>query len=762
MMDQTTFGQHRRIRTADEWVSRELALHEDHYTKISGMNFSFVTFNVAEKKPADMSWLLKNMDGSPDDPAGIVVGLQEVDMSASALMKEETEAAFPWVTAMREAIGADHEKLTPQSTKLYYPLATKQLVGLLICVFVKKSLLSSMQDLAIGQIATGALGAVGNKGGVGVRFKLNLTTICVINCHLAAHQNHVDKRNQDIDQIIRDLSFQLPPSQRNPAGVIVYPRDHDVIAVVGDLNYRVDIVYEQAVQMAKSGNISGLLEADQLRREMLDPHSPWVGFEDCVPTWPPTYRFDKGTCEYDTSEKKRIPSFTDRILFWAKDRRHKKFEIIEKHSLNEVLVSDHKPVRVSAMIPVRTLEKDLQMQTRQKLQQTVAELGLDRVMTARTTIDPVSLDFGETSYHVETKRTVTISNIGDCVAEVNVMRRGDGDPTEGSWIRAEPLWLLLFPGEKQQIELTCRTDKVSSAWLAGCTPFESHQLKRADGKFELTSFLSLAVSNGPLHLLECHTVMQPSCYGASLDNLIRIGNLPIHHAYVADTAPPAIAENHPQLPKELWYLVDFLFHNGATTSNLFFENGKESEMAAVRMHLDSQIGPLPADIASAHSVAHCLVTFLRDLQNTVIPESQYFSALAAGRQGSKAPHNLVSQLPVLHCNVFLYTMSFIRFLLRPSYASKNELTEDIVCNLFSNIFFPDHNALASKNAFGGETGFASATEFGFRGSGPSYVDPYSPAVGSQGGPRRGAQDLRAELASRRTDAVNFLRAFLQD
>lgn len=36
--------------------------------------------------------------------------------------------------------------------------------------------------------------------------------------------------------------------------------------------------------------------------------------------FPPTYKFDVGTNNYDTSEKMRIPSWTDRILFSTRQK----------------------------------------------------------------------------------------------------------------------------------------------------------------------------------------------------------------------------------------------------------------------------------------------------------------------------------------------------------------------------------------------------------------------------------------------------------
>ena len=42
------------------------------------------------------------------------------------------------------------------------------------------------------------------------------------------------------------------------------------------------------------------------------------GFREGALTFPPTYKFDKGAKErdaYDSSEKRRVPAWTDRVFF---------------------------------------------------------------------------------------------------------------------------------------------------------------------------------------------------------------------------------------------------------------------------------------------------------------------------------------------------------------------------------------------------------------------------------------------------------------
>lgn len=83
---------------------------------------------------------------------------------------------------------------------------TENLVGLFTCVFVRKALDSSLKDVAITTVKRGMNGMYGNKGAIVARFVVEDSSICFINCHLAAGQGHKRARNRDLGAILEEKS----------------------------------------------------------------------------------------------------------------------------------------------------------------------------------------------------------------------------------------------------------------------------------------------------------------------------------------------------------------------------------------------------------------------------------------------------------------------------------------------------------------------------------------------------------------------------
>ncbi|KTG36160.1 hypothetical protein cypCar_00016962 [Cyprinus carpio] len=69
------------------------------------------------------------------------------------------------------------------------------------------------------------------------------------------------------------------------------------------------------------------------------------GFMEGPLNFPPTYKFDVGTHTYDTSAKKRKPTWTDHIL-WVSEGRAPPYRPITLHYSSHMgfTLSDHKPV----------------------------------------------------------------------------------------------------------------------------------------------------------------------------------------------------------------------------------------------------------------------------------------------------------------------------------------------------------------------------------------------------------------------------------
>jgi len=126
----------------------------------------------------------------------------------------------------------------------------------------------------------------------------------------------------------------------------------DHVIFCGDLNYRLDLPRELAERTvtesvslldeneARSVRTS-LLRHDQLLRTISEGRA-FTGFAEGEIKFPPTFKFDKGAAEYDTSHKQRIPAWTDRILF-----RPNGVKVYEYDSVQDAMHSDHRPVHAT-------------------------------------------------------------------------------------------------------------------------------------------------------------------------------------------------------------------------------------------------------------------------------------------------------------------------------------------------------------------------------------------------------------------------------
>lgn len=103
---------------------------------------------------------------------------------------------------------------------------------------------------------------------------------------------------------------QTPPPQDTPDLLNLF----DAVIFAGDLNYRIRGNREIVDKLLLNGMHEVLIANDQLLWSKARG-SAFQGFEEGPLHFRPTYKFDRESEIYDTSSKRRIPAWTDRILY---------------------------------------------------------------------------------------------------------------------------------------------------------------------------------------------------------------------------------------------------------------------------------------------------------------------------------------------------------------------------------------------------------------------------------------------------------------
>ncbi|TYI78495.1 hypothetical protein E1A91_D06G216600v1 [Gossypium mustelinum] len=237
----------------------------------------------------------------------------------------------------------------------YSLVASKQMVGIFLTVWMRKELVQYVSHLRISCVGRGILGCLGNKGCISVSMLFHKTTLCFLCSHLASGEKEGDelRRNSDVIEILRNTQFPRickTLNSRVPEKIL----DHDRVIWLGDLNYRIALSYSDTGKLLKERAWDTLYNNDQLKIER-EAGRVFKGWKEGKIYFAPTYKYSLNSDIYagetvETKSKRRTPAWCDRILWRGSEIYQLSYERKESR------FSDHRPVCATFWVSVEAME----------------------------------------------------------------------------------------------------------------------------------------------------------------------------------------------------------------------------------------------------------------------------------------------------------------------------------------------------------------------------------------------------------------------
>ena len=303
-----------------DYVARELSSRQKEFTSQLQISVFASTFNVnGTVYEGDIDSWIYPTDVKHDL---VFLGLQEiVELKPGQIVNTDLRNKTQWE---RKILGCLSKR------DKYMTMWSGQLGGLVLLLFVKESQVKYVSNVEFTFKKTGLGGVAANKGGVAVSFKYSDTSMCFVSSHFAAGLSNDEERHHNYKTLVKGMKFTK--NRRIP--------DHDVVLWVGDFNYRINLPNDQVKSLILQKKWGKLLEFDQLNQQMASGESfPFFAEQEIL--FPPTYKFDNGTKIYDTSEKQRVPAWTDRILYKSRQNAIKPNGY---NCVQNIIFSDHRAV----------------------------------------------------------------------------------------------------------------------------------------------------------------------------------------------------------------------------------------------------------------------------------------------------------------------------------------------------------------------------------------------------------------------------------
>ncbi|VDD95206.1 unnamed protein product [Enterobius vermicularis] len=620
----------------DEAVDEVMREWEHRYSVYEDVTIFISTFNVNGKPPPSSfpTWL-SYKGRAPDFYA---IGLQEMDLSTQAFFYDVSSRQDEWIKSISRSL--------PQSAE-YEMIEVVRLVGIMLVIFRRKDSPVKVDRSSVfsARLPTGIqlISRMGNKGGVAVSMQINNSSVCFVNSHMAAGNEELDKRNQDYREISQ---IRFPVTNKS-----IF--NHDVIFWLGDLNYRLETPADMSLDVVRercssSETFPSMFAYDTLKQQQ-KLSQVFVNFhEPEVLKFRPSYKYDAGTSNWDSSEKCRCPAWCDRILWYTESSDRIVQTLYD--SIDDVKLSDHKPVVAAFQLTVRIwdyveLQKVFEEATREADKRTNEALP-------QISLSTTEVDFGEVYFFESSVRTVTIKNVGKTKVSFKFTPHPDRQTISESWLSVTPPDSHVKVGSTCLLSLQVLVDKKVAWSVAG------------DG--HLSEILVLRLDHGRDYFIPISARYKASVFGSSFVDLIRQeAKTPSSVCNLIDLDPSDRKEERIQLPSvpyAMYALVENLRKHGLEKIR-FNDVSRHSEFIALRKALDAGTPENLFEVCkSPFNMFNTLLRLLDSFKDSIIPSSVQNECLRTNGDVVRC-WECVLKFPTENRNVFEYYVEFARELI---------------------------------------------------------------------------------------------------
>lgn len=168
----------------------------------------------------------------------------DLSMLGSITGKNDKQRTAKWQQVFKEAL----ENRLPGVK--FVPFVRKIMFGCAILLFVKEEIVGHIRQLKTVKVKTGAGGIAANKGSTAIKFNYFDSSFMFLNCHLASGQKEYAERFNNLE-----LCYSETLNAFFNTESYIRPKNYDHQVLMGDMNWRVEMGYQEAVALTKEDKI---------------------------------------------------------------------------------------------------------------------------------------------------------------------------------------------------------------------------------------------------------------------------------------------------------------------------------------------------------------------------------------------------------------------------------------------------------------------------------------------------------------------------